>query len=287
MELNKTVLIVGSFASRSGYGNHSRDIARAFIDLQKFTVKLIPTQWGGTPNDALDQNNPKDRKIIEHFVHPESITEQPDIFVQISIPNEFNKNGKFNIGITAGIETTQCRGEWIEGCNRMDHVVVTSKHSKKVFELTKYDKRDKDGKVVGAVELTTPTTVLFEGVDLDIFKIVKTNHSLEVNKELDKLDEDFAFLFTGHWLQGGLGQDRKDVSGLIKTFLESFKGRQPRNRPALVLKTSGAGFSEVELYEIKNKIQQIQNIVGNGVGGSLPTVKILYGDLTDEEMNEL
>ena len=45
---------------------------------------------------------------------------QPDIWCQITVPNEFQKVGKYNIGLTAGIETTACAPQWIEGCNRMD-----------------------------------------------------------------------------------------------------------------------------------------------------------------------
>ena len=291
MEIKKQVLIVGSFASRSGYGNHSRDIAHSFLDTGDYDVMLLPTQWGSTPNDALHPSNKKDLRLIERLIQPEQITERPDIFVQISIPNEFQPNGKFNIGITAGIETTQCRAEWIEGCNRMDCVITTSEHSKKVFELTKYEKRDSNtNSVVGALELQVPCHVLFEGVDLDVYRELNSDEKkkyVDLNEELDKLHEPFAFLFCGHWLQGGLGHDRKDVSGLVKTFLETFKDRDPKNRPALILKTSGAGFTEVELYDIQHKINQIQSTVGPGRGGVYPTIKILYGDLTDEEVNAL
>jgi glycosyltransferase involved in cell wall biosynthesis len=291
MEIKKQVLIVGSFASRSGYGNHSRDIAHSFIDIGNYDVKLLPTQWGSTPNDALHPSNPRDLKLIERLIQPESITQKPDIFVQISIPNEFQPNGHFNIGITAGIETTQCKPEWIEGCNRMDCIIATSEHSKKVFELTKYEKRDSNSNaVVGALELQVPCHVLFEGVDLTVYKELTTDEKknyIELNDELDTLAEPFAFLFCGHWLQGELGHDRKDVGALVKTFLETFKDRDVKNRPALILKTSGAGFSEIELFDIQHKINQIQQSVGVGRGGVYPTVKILYGDLTDDEMNAL
>lgn len=291
MGIKKTVLIVGSFASRSGYGNHSRDIAHSFLDIGEYDVMLLPTQWGSTPNDALLLENPRDMRLIERMVQPESLKSKPDIFVQISIPNEFQPNGVYNIGITAGIETTQCKPEWIEGCNRMDCVIATSEHSKKVFELTKYEKRDsKTNNVVGALELTVPCHVLFEGVDLNVYKEISENDIInfpELNEELDKLKEPFAFLFTGHWLQGQLGHDRKDVGSLILSFLEAFKEKDPKIRPALILKTSGAGFSEMELFDIQHKINRIKHTVGVGRGGVHPTVKILYGDLTDAEMNAL
>ena len=42
---------------------------------------------------------------------------------------------------------------------------------------------------------------------------------------MDSIEERFVFLYTGHWLQGGLGHDRKDTGMLLKTFLETFKNK--------------------------------------------------------------
>jgi hypothetical protein len=53
--------------------------------------------------------------------------------MQITIPSEFQPIGKYNIGVTAGIETTVSPGDWIEGCNRMNLVLTSSEHSKKTF----------------------------------------------------------------------------------------------------------------------------------------------------------
>ena len=72
---------------------------------------------------------------------------------------------------------------------------------------------------------------------------------------LEEIEEDFCFLFVGHWLQGGLGFDRKDLGMLIKTFLETFKDKP--KQPALILKTSGATPSILDRQDILTKIQQI------------------------------
>ena len=40
----------------------------------------------------------------------------------ITVPNEFQPVGKYNIGLTAGIETTNCDIEWVRGCNRMERI---------------------------------------------------------------------------------------------------------------------------------------------------------------------
>ena len=98
---------------------------------------------------------------------------------------------------------------------------------------------------------------------------------------MDKIPEKFIFLYTGHWLQGDLGQDRKDTGMLVKTFLETFKNKS--KQPALLLKTSGATFSIIDRNDMLEKIENIKM----SVEGRLPNVYLLHGDMMDEEINEL
>ncbi len=131
------------------------------------------------------------------------------------------------------------------------------------------------------VALTTPIEVLFEGVDLDTYFKTDEIHKT-VDDQLKQIPEQFCFLFVGHWLNGELGQDRKDVGMLIRTFLETFKNKQ--NRPALVLKTSQADFSPVDRNILVDKINKIYE---STPGNNLPNVYVLHGDLSDSEMNSL
>ena len=101
-------------------------------------------------------------------------------------------------------------------------------------------------------------------------------------KEVYKIKESFCFLFVGHWLQGGIGQDRKDTGMLVKTFLETFK--DTKNPPALIMKTSGADFSIMSKAEMLKKIDEIRRTVK---AKTLPNIYVLYGDLEDSEMNDL
>ena len=119
-------------------------------------------------------------------------------------------------------------------------------------------------------------------VDLDIYFQTKDINKT-INDELKEVKEDFAFLFVGHWLNGDFGEDRKNVSGLIRVFLEAFKNKAAHNQPALVLKTSSADFSKIDRDDIINKIEQIKR----SVKGNLPNIYLLHGDLTDEEVNSL
>lgn len=281
--MNKPVLLlVAPVTTTSGYGARSRDIAYSLIKSDKYDVKIWGTRWGNTPMNALDPENPKHKLIIDRLLDNPQLPQQPDINIQITVPNEFQKFGKYNIGITAGIETTIAAAPWIEGCNRMDLVLVSSEHAKKVLSESKWYKHDEQTKqMVGEIALTTPIEVLFEGVDLETYFKTDEIHKT-VDDQLKQIPEQFCFLFVGHWLNGELGQDRKDVGMLIRTFLETFKNKQ--NRPALVLKTSQADFSPVDRNLLVDKIRRIYE---STPGNNLPNVYVLHGDLSDSEMNSL
>jgi hypothetical protein len=265
----------------SGYGSRSRDTVKSIIELKKeeWDIKIIPCGWGNTPNGFIDEN-PEWQFLTSHFINGQ-LTSQPDIFIWITVPSEFQKVGKYNIGITAGLETTIVPGDWVEGVNRMDLVLVSSEHAKKAFLDSKFQRiNDKTKQVEGTIEVTTPIEVLFEGIDTDIYKYLETP-----NKEIGALNtipEDFAYLFVGHWLPGDLGEDRKNVGLLIKAFFELFKNK--KDAPALILKTSIIGPSYTDRDEILKRIKMIRSTVNST---QLPNVYLLHGEFSDAEMNEV
>ncbi len=211
------LLLMAPVNTVSGYGARSRDIAHALIASDKYNVKIWPTRWGATPQNYLNDQDEMDKLIIDRCLANPQLDQQPDIFIQITVPNEFQRIGKYNIGITAGIETTIAAAQWIEGCNRMDLILTSSEHSKKVFLDSTWQKHDQNTQqLVGTLKIEKPIEVLFEGVDLTKYCKVNEIHET-VNDQLAQVKEDFAFLFVGHWLKGDMGQDRKDISGLIKT----------------------------------------------------------------------
>ena len=108
-------LVTAPVATRSGYGAHARDIVRALIKLDKYDIKIWSVKWGSTPLNALEKGNPNDDMIIERLLMEPTLPQQPEIHIHIVIPNEFKTFGKYNIGITAGIETTQGSHEFLQG----------------------------------------------------------------------------------------------------------------------------------------------------------------------------
>jgi len=270
------LLFQAPIATRSGYGDHSRDILKSLFDLDKYDVKIVPTRWGNTPQDQIDPQTEFGQKILSNIVT--QINKQPDIFIQVSVANEFKKVGKYNIGITAGVETTLAPQEFIQGSNLMDLVITPSEFTKDTLIKTIYTQVDKNTQQpVGELKVTTPIEVLFEGVNLDVF------NSKSKSSILDSVDTDFNFLYVGHWLQGNLGQDRKDTGMVIKTFCTVFKDLPKNQQPGLILKTSAAGFSVGEREIVADKIKQVTEEYGD----KCPPIHLIFGDLSESELNSL
>ena len=264
----------------SGYGSRSRDLVKAIIELDKYEVKIIPQRWGNTPWNFIE-DHVEWLFLKKYMLDSPQLPKQPEIWAQVTVPNEFQPIGKYNIGFTAGIETTVCAPEWIDGVNRMNITFVSSEHAKKVFEQSAFEQKDeRTNQVVRVIKLEKPVEVLFEGADIEKYYPLETSKVKDIN--LSSIKEDFAYLFLGHWLQGDVGEDRKNVGLLVKAFYETFKNKM--KKPALILKTSGAGASYMDREDILNKIAQIRASV-NSV--NVPNVYLLHGDFNDSEINQL
>ena len=279
--MKNTFYISAPFDTYSGYGARSRDLIKAIIQLDKYDVKLISQRWGNTPWGFIE-NNPEWSFLTNHLYDKPQLAEQPDIWMQITVPNEFQPVGKFNIGVTAGMETTLVDGTWVEGINRMDVTLTSSNHSKITFQNSVFEKKHTNGQSLGQVKVEKPIEVLFEGANVDVYKVLDILPKNNLFESINSLPESFAYLFVGHWLQGDLGQDRKNVGLLIKAFFETFKNKS--KKPALILKTSGAGASYMDRNEILKRIDQIKKTVNST---NLPNIYLLHGEFTDLEMNQL
>ena len=275
--MNKTTCVISCpISTYSGYGARSRDFAKALIEAKPdWDIKILSQRWGNTRFGYLEDHNEYD--LISRIIP--NLTQQPDVWIQITIPSEFQKVGKCNIGVTAGIETTLCDPSWIQGCNNMDLVLVSAQHAKKVFEESKFNMQDnRTGQVTGTVELTTKVEVLFEGADIQKY----TPLAWPVKLDLKDIPETFCFLTIGHWLPGIIGEDRKNIGYTIKAFLETFKNK--KDQPGLILKVqAGSGTSIMDREAVLDKIDAIRKTVK----GKLPNIYLLHGDMSDAEVNEL
>ena len=272
--MKPTLVFQAPIATRSGYGDHARDLLHSLYKLDKFEIKVISTRWGNTPMDSLNYDNPFHKWVVDNIIP--KVEQKPDIYIQVTVPNEFQPLGHYNIGITAAIETTHSPLDWVHGCNRMDLIIVPSEHSKKSLVDSVYNEADKQsGQLIAQHRIQKPVEILFEGFNENF----GTEYVAHIT-ELDSIKEDFAFLFVGHWLRGDLGEDRKNVGMMIKTFAMAFKNEKVK--PALVLKTSSAGFSVIDR---ETTIRKIKDVLGKDYQ-KVP-IYLLHGDLTESQMNGL
>jgi glycosyltransferase involved in cell wall biosynthesis len=261
----RKVVIASPVATQSGYGHHAREIITNIIEQRgkEWDVKLVSLPWGHTPMTypiSVD---------LQLRIIPLPLQEQPDVWIQISVPNELQAVGKYNIGVTAGTEGSICPAEWIDKLNVMNLVIVPSEFTKSVFEET----AKQSNKVI-----TTKIEVIPEYFDETVY----TNSQVITLDELNSIEEEFAFLSVGHWLQGQPGEDRKNISGLVHCFLNTYQGK--KDAPALILKTSGATYSIMDRMDIEDRICQIRSMFATT---KLPNIYLVHGELTDAEMNSL
>jgi hypothetical protein len=274
--MKPTLVFQGPIFTRSGYGDHCRDLMKSLRKMDKYDIKIIPLRWGNTPQNQVDGESEFGRWMLERVIT--AIEQKPDVFMQVSVANEFEPKGHYNIGVTAGVETTIAPKDFIDGSNKMDLIIVPSNFTKQNLGGTVYQQKDQaSGQIVGEIKVTKPIEVLFEGVDTEIFS------KGSGNDVLSNVKEDFNFLIVGHWLKGSLGQDRKDIGMAIKTFATVFQYLPADKRPGLIVKTSHAGFSVIDREATREKIEGVLKSFGD----KAPSVYLLHGDMEEGDMSNL
>jgi hypothetical protein len=274
--MKPTLVFQGPIFTRSGYGDHCRDLMKSLRKMDKYDIKIIPLRWGNTPQNQVDGSSEFGRWMLERVIS--AIEQKPDVFMQVSVANEFEPKGHYNIGVTAGVETTIAPKDFIDGSNKMDLILVPSNFTKSNLGGTVYQQKDQaTGQIVGEIKTTTPIEVLFEGVDTEIFSKGSGNDVLA------NVKEDFNFLIVGHWLKGSLGHDRKDIGMAIKTFATVFQYLPKDKQPGLIVKTSHAGFSVIDREATREKI----DAVIKSFGDKCPSIYLLHGDMEETDMSNL
>jgi len=278
--MNKPLAVISCpIDTYSGYGARARDFVRALSNAKgnEWDIKILPQVWGNTKAGYLKEHG-------DSFFTPMVIgklEKKPNVWVQITVPNEFQAVGDFNIGVTAAMETTLCHDTWVTGANNMDIVFTSSEHGKNSLINSMFDVENNETKEKSRLRITKPVEVLFEGVDSKTYDPKSEYKNTELINSLDSIKENFCFLFVGHWLQGEHTQDRKNIGGMIESFLETFKTQH--TQPALIIKTQSANSSIMDQQAILEKI----DFVRKKVKGRIPNVYLLHGELSDRDINNL
>tara|TARA_R100000008_G_scaffold35346_1_gene20043 strand:+ start:3607 stop:4848 length:1242 start_codon:yes stop_codon:yes gene_type:complete len=259
----KKILIKGPVLTRSGYGEQARFALRSLASRPDlYDLYLMATGWGKT--SWVIEDNPE-RDWIDHLINKTASFIQSggkfDESLQVTIPNEWERIAPYNVGYTAGIETTKVAPEWIEKANMMDKIIVVSNHSKNVFEDTAYvlqnDKQQRANfQCSTEIEVVNYPVKKYDPVDLEL-----------------NLPYDFNFLCVAQW------GPRKNVKNTIKWFVEEFHD----DEVGLVVK----------MFQMKNCHMDKQNCITKltELLRQYPDKKcklhLIHGNMTDEEMNSL
>jgi len=260
----KTILVRGPALSQSGYGEHTRFVLRSLRSKPElFDVYLLSTNWGAT--GWLWEDN-EERQWIDFLLQKTIQYTQSggtfDMSLQVTIPNEWEKLAPYNIGVTAGIETTKIAPQWIEKSFLMDKIIVVSKHSKFGFDTTEIKTQDPASGQEFIAKVNTPIDVVGYPVKDIQTKPIKL-----------ELKDDFNFLTVGTWIP------RKNLENTIKWFVEEFYDQEV----GLVVKTSLAKNSkrdrQITEIRLKDLLAEYEN--------RKCSVYLLHGDLAEEEMNSV
>lgn len=273
--MRKKLLFKGPVTTSSGYGVHARQLLRALLLSDQFDVSVIPIKWGETAYIFEDNDLVKRAELLAAKYEREKVANvKYDVSVQVTIPNEFEKLAHVNIGVTAGIEVDHVSPEWLMKCNQVvDAVIVPSKHSLDVFVASKYDGSDGS-----KLALEKPIALCHEGVDTAIFNTGEVDTS-----EFDDIIPEFNFIYVGLGLDKAPGEDRKNVSELVKWFCEKFKGDP---NVGLVLKTGIVNGSLMDFETTKTRLLSLRQSAGAGDFHS-PRIKLIHGRLTDLQLAAL
>jgi glycosyltransferase involved in cell wall biosynthesis len=264
--VKKKILVRGPVLSQSGYGEQARFALRALRSREDlFEIYILPTAWGKT-GWIWQQSEFRewiDEKITLTQVLIQRKQLQPDMSLQITIPNEFEKLAPINIGYTAGIETHKCAPQWLPKCNEMDKILVVSNHAKSsiVNTVAQATNRQTGERIPYKVE--TPVDVVWENTERhgpqEIFGF-NPRH-------------DFNFLAVSQI------SPRKNFDNMVKWFVEEFIDQEV----GLVIKTNIASNSLIDWEHLQKRMKQMLE----GYKDRKCSVYLLHGDLTPGQMTWL
>jgi len=259
----KRVLVRGPLLSQSGYGEHCRQIFQ-FCETQKnWQVSAQITPWGITPWVI---NSEFEGGLYGRIMEKSSVPTDAkfDITFQVQLPNEWDPSvGKYNVGVTAGVETDRCSVEWATlHREKMDMMIVPSEFSKRAF-LKSGTGREK-----------TPIHVVPEAYYADLV-------NEPTSDVLENVTTSKNFLMVGALVSENPNADRKNLVNSINWFMHAFHNKKD---VGLIVKTTKGRDTSIDREIIRKMMKQIRKSSG---AGSFPKLYMLHGSMTRQEMTSL
>ena len=258
----KSVLLRGPFLTLSGYGVHSRQIARWALSRKDWNVSVQATPWGITPwYINTDGEGGLVGEIMSKTIDIRQNHPRFDMSIQVQLPNEWDPSlAKINIGVSACVETDRCNPQWIDACNRMTAIVVPSEFTKKVLENT--------GNVKVPV-IVIPESFYDEILDETIEPL---NHEFSTN---------FNFLVFGQLTGNNPENDRKNLFYTLKWMCEEFKDNPD---VGIILKTNSGKATKIDRMVTQKFLNDLLKTVRRG---PYPKVHLLHGKMASSDMVSL
>ena len=258
----KTAVLRGPILSKSGYGTHCRQIFRWMLDAG-YDVRCNITPWGITSwHVNPDDLNGLVGAAMQRTSSPQTDT---DLSIQVQLPHEWDSTlSRFNIGVTAGVETNKAPSHWAECVSKMDLVIVPSSFSR-------------DGLVAA-------------GAPAEKIKVVPESFSdslLDEHRghlrhlELDYIDTHYNFLMFGQVTSNDPDTDRKNLLYTVKWFCEEFKGDKS---VGLVIKSNLGTNCVFQKIQLENMFRSLVKEVRQG---EFPKVYLINGDMSNDDCASL
>lgn len=242
----RKILVRGPALSRSGYGEHCRSVLRALRSDDRNEVYLLNVGWGhsGWISEDTEEREWIDNTIMNTARAVQSGVRDFATSIQIQLPNEWQKLCEYNIGITAGVETTKAPEEWSNACLEMDRVIVPSQHSKSCFSDDVQEK--------------------IEVINFPARKLKSKKIEFDVST-------DFNFITVAQW------NPRKNLEQTISSFIQEFQNEEV----GLIVKTGIAGGSHIDREQTRERLEVLLNHVPQD---RKCKVYLFHGSLSDEQM---
>lgn len=257
----KTVLLRAPTLTQSGYGVHARQIARWLLGKSHIKTHFQTLPWGDTPWFVNERS--LDGLVGQVMKGSSPFNGTYDVTFQLQLPNEWDPTlGKFNVGMTAAVETDRCNPEWIAACNSMNLIVVPSEHAKR--NLLSHD------------SLTTNIVVVPEA-----FADACSHDNPASVVNLPTFSTSFNFLLFGQLTGNNPFNDRKNTFFTLKWMFEQFS-----NDPdvGIVIKTNSGRNS---LIDRNNTSHILSQVIAEARVGINPRVHLLHGEMSDLEVAAL
>jgi glycosyltransferase involved in cell wall biosynthesis len=251
----KRVVVRAPLLSISGYGEHSRQIFEWAKSIETWSVQTQVLNWGNTTWHINPEN---ENGLVDQIM--KSSTNQADGFdisIQVQLPNEWDPTlAKFNIGVTAAVETDRCSSEWVDAVNKMSVVIVPTEHVKKTLQ--------------SSGNVTTPIHVVGEWYMPEIDQV---NDHIQL-----PLSTTFNFLIVSQMTSNNSLDDRKNIHDTLRWLFDVFKDDKD---VGIILKTNMGRGTKIDR---KITFDNIEKFVAQNRKGKYPRVHMIHGNLSSEEM---